>query len=537
MMTQHSIKRVPMPKTSELSDIPSEARFILSQFKDNIPLKDYKNLARVVVDTANGKIPTLRNAKLYHDNPNLVNIYRSIYEAAGEYNPDKIPIATYEKMKLHPQIAIADAVTDLPIIAQNYRIDCTSKEIMALVNEALVPIYRNTVKELLKAKRYGFVAGQKIYDVKKFNISETDEEGKEKTVYNDWAMYIRKIKFAHPSSITVYRDELEDIKSVQQKPTTTNPKPAKIAIVRMVWFAPDEEYGNVFGDSRYKAAYQPWYWSQVLIQFMLRYMERRGSPSVICEAPPGQSVTADGTIVDNLELALKIAESVNSNSVAALPRRFDKGNNKEWDIYYLKDDARNDMFIDALKFLNSMITRAMLVPDRVAVSDSTNTNATAESHTDVHLLNEEAYTQYIEAAFNEQIIPDLVEWNFKEGERKPCTLKIERLNHSRKTLVKDILTRMIILAGGAMKDGYMPKYMPSLKKMLDFLEVPGEVFDSTFLLPEPDSGNPNDITPDPKDAKTDSTPLEKDQKVQDKNKVAPPRSERSRRDRKSRERL
>lgn len=546
-MQVQNIKRIPMPTQGEIANLPEEAGMLLNLFQQNLPIKDYKNFARVIVDTASGKLPSLRNAKLYYDNPVLVGTAQQIYSMAGEYNSDKIPISTYEKMRLHPQIALGSALIELPIIAQNFRIDCEDEKISAFVEEAFRPIYRDTIRNLLRSEQFGVAAGQKLYRTKKFKITIPKEDGGYKTLYDDWGLFIKQIKFAHPSSLTIHRDDDENIEYVQQKQTSTNMNPKKIHISRMVWHAPNSEYGNFFGSSRYKNAYQPWYFAQILTQFMLRYMERRGTPPIIVGAPPGFSVNTNHAQVDNLSLGLKIAQSLTSHSAASMPRQYDKNGNSLWDVSILKDDARGEMFIDALKYYNIQISRAMLIPEKVATADGSSTNATSESHVDVHLLHEEAITQYLEDTLNSQIVPDLVNYNFEESKRRTCLIKIERLNHSRRTLVQNVLQRMLMLSAGSLRDGIYPKYIPSLRKMLEFLEIPGESLDNVFLLPETtdskdnteDSNYPED--PDNEDVSEDDTEnvdeLEKEQKIKDRNRDATPRKERTRRDRRSKERL
>jgi len=536
----------------EKSELPKGANNVLETIKDAITEEEYNSFAKVMYEVVVNK-KSISNINAKYDNPNIVKS-TTIFNEVGEYNPDKIPIRTYEKMRKHPQIAIAESLITLPIIAQNFRIESTSKKNKEFVSEAISPIYRDTVKDLLKAVPFGFTAGEKVWDVKDFDIIEISEEGRERVIFKRKAAYIKKIKFMYPSSVSIIRDKFEDIKSVKQRQSGTDFKPRKeIPISDIVWFALEAEYGNFFGKSRLQNAYQPWYWVQILTQFILKYMERKGSPTTIAWVPPGFSNTPSGKRIDNMDLGLNIARSATSNSVASIPLDYDKNGKKKWDLTYLEDSQRSDMFIDALKFFNTQINRALFIPDKVATAEGSSTNATAESHTDVHLLNEEALIQEIENIFNNQIIPQLIEYNFKPTQRRKCTIKIERLNFTRKNTVKDILLRMLMLSGSAMRDGNTPKYLPSIKSMLDFLEVPGDVFGNIFDEEEiedngGDDGNEDEAqVPDNKDKSKDSGVSDKDktiiddeqtkkQKKDDANSEAVKPKERTRRDRRSKER-
>ena len=542
-----NMARIPMPMPEELSSLPPLAIGLLETVKNEIPVKDYKTLARVFVDAVNGDLPTLNKTSLKYQNPRLLRFLNAISDM-GEYNPDKIAISTYEKMALDPQIIFATALVELPILVQNYRIVSQDEQQAAVVEESMKIIYRQLVKSMIKAYRYGFAVGEKIYDLTKMKITRTDEDGDEELVYNDWALIIKKVKFAHPSSIKIIRDpKTEDIKYVTQRydyfTTGLSSIPRKINIKKCVWFAPDAEYGNFFGEARYKAAYPAWYFGQIILQFMMSYLERRGSPSVVAKAPPGTSVNSENVKVDNLTLAMQMGQSLISNSVIAMPQVFDKNTGKPlWEAEYLEDKQRGDLFISVLTYLNTMKMRALLVPDKVGSSDGRGGNSTSESHTDVHMLNLEAMIQIIEDNINNQVIPDLINYNFQANKRRPCYIKIERLNHSKRTLYKDVFTRMLMLASGSIRDGRPPVWAPSLKQMADFLEIPGDDFNKIFsLIVSPDgSSGDNDQDVDNIDDnadKEDDTLLDKQQNKKDQNKKAVPRKERTRRDRRSRERM
>ena len=407
-MKQSQIQRIPLPTENELSTLPTVARNILSIFED-LPPAEYKQMARAFVNIANGKTPTMDNVKLYYLNPNVTTLYTNIINEYGEYNPDRIPIKTYEKMALDPQIAIGTAMIELPIIAQSYRIECDYEPIALFVNSVFKNVYRKLLKSMLKSVRFGFAVGEKIYSQQKVKITKVDENGNKKKVYDDWAVLIKDVKFAHPHSVQILRDlKTEEIKYVVQNEAMLKGKDLiKIPIKKCVWFAPEAEYGDFFGVSRYKNSYQPWYWSMILMQFMMKYLERRGSPSVKVKAPPGFSTNASNEKVDNMEIGLKTGQSLISNSVAVIPNQFDKNTgNALWDIDLIKDDQRGEMFVSAIQYLNVLKMRGLLVPDRVVISEGSSTNATAESHTDVHFLAEEALIQKIEEAINEQVLPD-----------------------------------------------------------------------------------------------------------------------------------
>ena len=102
-------------------------------------------------------------------------------------------------------------------------------------------------------------------------------------------------------------DNKENFAGFEQK---LHGKDVKIPTNKSFIFTNDkgESFGNLFGTSRLKAVYEVWYWWVALIQFMLRYYERKGSPPIIVRYPPGKS--RDGT--ENADSALSLGKSMMS---------------------------------------------------------------------------------------------------------------------------------------------------------------------------------------------------------------------------------
>lgn len=533
--------RVPMPHQHELDALPDICKPILTLLKDRGDYRDYKRAARTFVDVTNGKTPNIfKDARLRYQNPDLTSA-NSSFAGIGEYNPERIPISTYQKMRLDPVMALGTVMIKQQILSQNYRIECSDEQIRAVAKESVRRIYRSTTASMIDGDVvYGFAAGEKVWETVRLKLVEQGESGGKKVVYNDNAVVPRKVKFVHPVSVRVIRDDKsEEVRKVVQVAgvSINNPViPKPVPIEKMMWFAPNQEFGNVFGRARYRACYQMWYFSQIIVQYMLKYLERSGSPAIIGRAPLGSTITEGSESVDNLSYIMQAAAAVSSNAVVALPQQYDKNSKKElWDIRKLEDQQRGDMFIAVLEYLDQMKMRALGIPDKLGVSAGSSTNAASQTSLDMHLLNEESLIQYIEDAYNEQLVPQIIEYNFPPRRRVPCFLKIERLNFGKRTLMRDIFIRMIMLIAGGIRDGITPSWIPSLKKMAETLDIPGDDYDKIFLRAVGSSGtndkrngNNNNI-PDNPDSK--DTPAEKEGVIQDRNEKSVPRRQRTTKER------
>jgi hypothetical protein len=409
-------------------------------------------------------------------------------------------------MALDPQIALGTAMIILPIVAQNFRIE--GEKTQTLVVDAIIrPLYRKLITDMLTAIPFGYSVGEKVWDRAPLKITTTNEFGKEVVVHDRDTVFLKKVKYPSPKTIVIIRDKkTEDIKYVtQERSLLLGVKPKKVPISKCVWFAPDAKFGNVFGLSRYKPVYQAWYWYLILIQFMLKYLERRGGPTTLAKVPKGTTIDASGRKRDNMDLGLEMANSVSGNSCVAVSSEVYRDTNvPKWNIDTIEDSQRGEMFLDALSFLNTQKFRALQLPDKVGVAEGSSTNATAENNTDIHLLDEEALIQKLEDTINNQVIPDIIEYNFMPEERRPCTIKIERLNHGKRTLLKEVLLRMIMFSS-SVGDNKKPVTMPSMKKISEFLEVPLDEFDKMFMDSGEDFSEGGTMTPDAKeDAKTEN---------------------------------
>ena len=267
------------------------------------------------------------------------------------------------------------------------------------------------------------------------------------------------------------------------------------------FFTHNEEFGNIFGRSRLKPAYKYWYWKEIIYNFMLMYYERRGSPPIIAHAPPGQSKSSSGTRIDNLQSALDMASSILSNSVDVVPYEQAKnGNDNMCGMEYLTDDKRGEMFIAAIDHLDIAILRALWIPERaITQSGSSGSYSMASVHADLFLMAELGLVNDIEAAVDEQIIPILVQSNFKPEDRAPCYFKMDSMDWNRKTALKDIFVEMIRNIDTMIQSGLKPRKLPSFEEMAKILQIPIEDFETEVEMPDSDENNKTKINPDQQD--------------------------------------
>lgn len=427
-----------------------------------------------------------------HGGP-LSKIAGAIGSYAGEYNPDDISIDTYNKLRMNAQVAAGLKVIKLPIIGQQWTTICDDKDIAEFIDQLLRPLWYNLLTSILTGIDYGFSAHEIVYDVQDLNLSRKYEQ---KPFFNKRAIVWKKFKSLYPDTVKIKLDTMENFDGIVQKWIG---KDITIPVEKSFIFTHDkgDSFGNLFGVSRLKPAYDVWYWWISLVQFMMRYFERKGTPPVVVKFPLGQ--TKDGT--DHADIALEMGKALIGESVLAIPSTTYENTPPKWDINYLLDDKRGEMFLSALTFFENKILRGMFVPERTITQDSSSkagSYSLSQTHADMFLLGEEALLVDIENQVNRYVVRRLVEYNF--GSKAPqCYIKIERITDARKGFLKDVFMQMV-------KTGTA---IPAAREIADVVGVPLD-----------DDGNPDGIDKVDNKNSNKNNKIESKVKVNSKDKVA-----------------
>lgn len=474
-------KKTPVKATGPLALLPARERkkyleLVEPMFDRQLQeqfSKFLKGDVRIKGKPKKQETPVIDIREKSHIGNSAFSVVAGIY---GAYNPETIPIETFDLMKKDPQISAGLAFIKLPIIALPWRIECDDEAVGRFVEQALSKIWRPLIRSTLTAVDYGFASHEKVFEIDKVKVTKKTKAGKKKTFYNGNALVYKKIKPHHPSTISIDINKYDDVIGVTQH-SIGGYDEVTLGKNKFFLFTHDEEFGNPFGRSRLVAAYKYWYWKELLYQFMLMYFERRGSPPVIATAPLGKSTDTSGTRRENLDVALDVAASLLSNSVAALPYQTNKNTNENmWSLDYLLDDKRGEMFIEAINHLDVAILKALWIPETTVTEGSGYSQSSI--HADLFLMAEKGLVTDIEQAINEQIIPIIVQANFRKNKQAPCTIEMESLDFNRKIALKELFLELIRNIDNMVQLGMRPKVFPDIEKMADLLQIPVSTFDA-----------------------------------------------------------
>lgn len=322
--------------------------------------------------------------------------------AIERYNPDDLisrkGLDVYTKMRNDDQVKSAMKFKKHLVASQGWTIESPEGkpedwEVAKFVEEALHRLdgtLERTITGILSGLDYGYSVSEKVY--------EQGDIGKFKNVF-----YLKKIKTAKPHEIYFTTDTFGNLVSVKQ-----NTK--DLPLDKLIIYSHDFEFGNYYGNSDLRAAYEHWWVKSNAMKWLAMLLERHGVPPVFAMYDPGAYQGSERVKLQN------ILKNMQAATVAMVPRA-DKDSIEFWSPD-LADNV-NNVFIPAMDMLNKNISRALLMPGLLGMTPDgqAGSYARAQTHFDVFMLMIESIQKDIEEfVMKENIIKQLVDLNFTTDE-------------------------------------------------------------------------------------------------------------------------
>lgn len=320
-------------------------------------------------------------------------------------NPDELValkgIETYgEMVRRHPQVKAALRFKQLSVISPGWAIQphagresdeatATAKEKAEFIEDVLNGVcgqFDDVLMQVLSALQYGFSVTEKVYRL--------EDVGQ-------WSGKVVVDRFAPkpPKTFDFALDEFGNIKEnglIQYKHTY---RQKELDPQKFIIFSHAGETGNPYGVSDLRPAYKYYFGSDILAGFWFLSMERFADPLAIGKVPR----TASASVRDGFEEILK--------------RLQQKG------VVVLNDDQAIELverqvngyahYERTLKYCDMMIARSMLLPDLLTSEGSrVGSKALGQVHGDAFVLVLEHLGGLLAEVINEQVIRELIDWNF-----------------------------------------------------------------------------------------------------------------------------
>ena len=339
----------------------------------------------------------------------------------------------YRLMRRHPTIAIARACATAPIISSNWSLEAADDvpdDLTEFVNEQINNIWIDYLKNAIFALDYGFQVFEKIYRL-------GDKSG---------MIEVERLKPLLPDLTKFVVDkQTGELKGVKNNAIELN-------ISDVVVYTHDKEGDNYYGHPRMENCWEAWRrWKEIDGKFQT-YITKVSNVIPMIEYPPGESRDVTGATVDNFKIAQSVLRELGKGAGIAMPNTLAEyvselsrlgGNVKDmraWNIDFLEVGGSHGSEYETMmdKYERLMI-RGWLIPERAISEGKFGTKAEAESHADIALLMTTQTYHDIITVLNEQLVNDLVRYNFGDDYIGKVKIIGSELDKEQQELYREIL--------------------------------------------------------------------------------------------------
>jgi SPP1 gp7 family putative phage head morphogenesis protein len=337
------------------------------------------------------------------DNSPLFSNYK-----VPRYNPDELVsrrgLAVYRRMLNDEQVKAVTTFKRDAVMARGWHLGYAASSQLSEEEQTRRINVINVILKMLRGSFYdalntiwlgrvlGFSMTEKVYGT--VEIQGKDYVG------------INLLVGRQPEAFEFYTNDYGVLIKVMQKVAG---REQIIDMTRFIHYVHQPEHDRFLGRSDLREAYRPWYIKDAVTTMWPMYLEKFGGGFLVAKRLPGQTMSPSE--IDALQDAMSDTRSLSS---LILPPGI------EMDVHF---PATTDGFEKCITFHDLGIAKALLVPNLLGVSHTGQTGAFAQSQTQMESFfwTLQADQQRMQACIDEQLIRDLGDQNFGDGEY-PCFL-------------------------------------------------------------------------------------------------------------------
>lgn len=229
--------------------------------------------------------------------------------------------------------------------------------------------------------------------------------------YKPLGAYIgwKRIRVINP--VTIYptgieTDEKGEIISIKQR---VGQQEIKLPLNRCIIWSFGSEFGNPWGNSLLRPAYAPWLMKQILIRLWNTHLERQATPLGIVALPQAEMLVwcpLHQREERYIEAMKHIMEDLhNRNSLI-----YSGGA----EVRFERLEGKGEMFESAIRYQDTQILRALLIPSLLVTEGEYGTRAQAMVHQEAFQMMLSGIIRELKAVLDEQLFRPLIEMNFGE---------------------------------------------------------------------------------------------------------------------------
>lgn len=220
-----------------------------------------------------------------------------------------------------------------------------------------------------------------------------------------------------------------------------------IPVPNSLWYPLLKRNGGMYGRKLLNAAFQPWFFSNLVHMFSNRYFERFGEPTLVSRAPFDEEIEVGGKQIQGNVLMNSLSQMVRNGAAVTLPNTramngMDGVANYEYTMEYMESMMRGADFERYLTRLDQEISLALFTPLLMMNSTEGGSFNLGVIHTQMYLsmLNAVAgdWAEYIDR----YVLAPMAIHNYGPNAKLP-KWKFRRLGQTKEETVRTILNSLL----------------------------------------------------------------------------------------------
>lgn len=323
------------------------------------------------------------------------------------YNPVAASYDTYRVMRKHPTVAMIRMLSVAPVIASNWSIESSSdapKGADDMIRDQLLPLRPLILEECMLHGLidFGWSAFEKVF--------EQDSQG---------AIVLRRLKPLLPDISTIMIGMKGEFAGIRQTGPLAHIVDLDVEKCLLTSYA--VEGSNWYGNPRMenvRLVYNKWMECDV---GAARYDKKIAGSHWVIYYPPGYTGEGDDR-KDNYDIAMGILASIEASGSMVLPSTtiafLDELNQstdakRAWQVEFLQDSGGKQLsFVNRLRYLDSLIARGLITPERAVTEGQMGTKAEAGIHSDAAATAMDLEHQHTVRLVNWHLVNQLLRLNY-----------------------------------------------------------------------------------------------------------------------------
>lgn len=338
---------------------------------------------------------------------------------------------TYQAIRNHPTVALARALSVAPAVAGSWSTKAqegASDEMIEFIESQFFHLRQQIMRQALTARiDYGWTPYETV-----FGLTRTNRIG------------IVKLKPLLQEITTIRIEEATGAFAGFEQDEV--PLPLEYCFL-VSW---DVEGTYWYGApllENIRGAYNNWVESNA---GAVRYDEKVAGAHWVVHYPPGEGVV-DGVAVDNYDKALEVLRALESTGNLAIPNAVQQRLNEMnaeakpgWKIEILSDGSpKQYSFGNRLGYLDTLMVRGILMPERSILEGEHGTKAEAVEHKSAALTNLELAAKLVTNEVNTQLVDPLLMRNFGETAKGLVRLEDAPILDEKLTFLRELVQALI----------------------------------------------------------------------------------------------